>query len=152
MGCQHVAARMEAGSSTDNRVTVSMRKISDVRTLVIPLNCNRTHQMADPRDGKRVENYSTSPLHFDNRSLRIYYDKTVIYSLSKHFAFAWRISPFSKVTPLAYVSHKWWTQFIFYICKKKIVLCRCIFFSLKYILLNSSEIENFSLRGDLMNK
>lgn len=79
MGGRHVAARMEAGSSTDNRVTVSMRKISDVRTLVIPLNGNRTHQMADPRDGKRVENYSTSPLHFDNRSLRIYYDKTVVY-------------------------------------------------------------------------
>lgn len=69
MGYRHVAARMEAGSSTDNRVTVGMRKISDVRTLVIPLNGSRTHQMADPRDRKRVENYSTSPLHFDNRSL-----------------------------------------------------------------------------------
>lgn len=79
MGGRHVAARMEAGSSTDNRATVSMRKISDVRTLVIPLNGSRTHQMADPRDGKRVENYGTSPLHFDNRSLRIYYDKTVVY-------------------------------------------------------------------------
>jgi len=41
MGYQRVAARMEAGSSTDNRVTVGMRKISDVRTLVILLNGSR---------------------------------------------------------------------------------------------------------------
>lgn len=70
MACRHVAARVKAGSSTDNRVTVGMRKIRDVCTLVILLNGNRTHQMADPRDRKRVENYGTSPLHFDNRSLR----------------------------------------------------------------------------------
>lgn len=56
----HVVARVEVGSSTDNRMTESMRKISDVCVLVIPLNSNRTHQTADPRDGKRVENYGTS--------------------------------------------------------------------------------------------